>query len=456
LEVGPDGITILGDPLALLPCWVGELPGGIVASSSIHDILSVFPELLRPPDPLGITYFLVGGYSTRTVHARIRASASGTVLSWRRHTGLARTRDRRLSPCALDPDLGTKETVARVVELLGDKLEAFLEGSALNLLPLTGGFDSRFMACVLKERGIPCQAVTLGRGHHTEVQVARRVAGILGIPHTTLEPRGLLDHMIPPWLEVQEGQTRYGTAYIMELLDRGFPEGTPILHGLLGGNLAYGGAFFYGSDIGDSPESIGRFLVDWTLRGLKAEFPEILGLSVGPEALLADVVPEIHPAESSLHSMFLWDLEFRQPRGVGAQLLYLGRSYRAGTPFYDAPQISAWMSLPRMAHEDRRLLRWVFQERFPEVAAIPHAEERPDLLPNSSASLRHLARLMGVRARDGVLRRVLPGHDARATRRHIWGLWHVPSPRLRSEQEEAIREKSQAVGEVLGLSLIHI
>lgn len=450
IQAGPDQVLIFSDVLGLLPYWVAELEEGIVASSSIHDLLSVFPDLARPMDPLGITNFLMGGFSTRTAHVRIRAAAAGSTLSWTKDRGLVRGRERRLSPRTLEPDLGTKEAVGRVVDLLADKIGTFVAGSSVNVLPLTGGFDSRLMACVMKERGIPCETVTLGRRFHTEVKVAGRIAKILGLPHTVLEPRGDLDQPVPAWLQAQEGQARYGTAYIMELLGRGFTDGTPILHGLLGGNLAYGGAFFYGQDAGSTPEGVARFLVDWTTRGLTPDFTEVLGLPVATGTLLDDMIPEIVPSDNSLHSMLLWDLEFRQPRGVGAQLPYLGQEYRVGAPFYDLRQFSAWMSLPRMAHEDRRFLRWIFQERYPEVAGIPHAEERPHRLPNSLASFQHLVGRMGFDARERLARRLLPGQDQRASRSYIWALWHTPSPAFTNAQFRAFEEKGDAVRDVLG------
>ncbi|MBT8396448.1 MAG: hypothetical protein KJN92_05765, partial [Gemmatimonadetes bacterium] len=126
IEAGPGHFRVLSDVLSLLPYWVGELADGVVVSSSIKDLLSVFPELARPHDPIGITHFLFGGKGTRTVHARIRASAPGTTLRWAEREGVTALRDRRLGPVPLDPDLGTGKAVQEAVDLLGDKIASFV------------------------------------------------------------------------------------------------------------------------------------------------------------------------------------------------------------------------------------------------------------------------------------------------------------------------------------------
>jgi hypothetical protein len=450
IRTRPTELHIISDVLGLLPYWIGKLEMGIVVSSSIHDVLSAFPELARPFDPMGISNYLIGGRGTRTVHARIRSSSAGATLRWTEWDGPDTDRDRRLRPIPLEPDLSSKDAINRVVELLASNLGSFLEGSKDGLLPLTGGFDSRLMACILKEAGIPCQTVTLGNRFHSEVKVARRIAKILRLPHTLLEPRGDLLDRVPLLLTAQNGHCRYESIYITEFLDRGYSLGTPILHGLLGGNLAYGGAFFSSSELQNTPQSMARFLANWIVRELQPDFADTLRLPGGVEAYVEEITADLVPAESLLHPMFIWDLENRQPRGVGAQLPYLGQEYRVGAPFYDREQISAWMAIPRMGHEDRRLLRWIFQERFPALASIPHAEEQPYLLPNSVASTRHLTALLARRAGDGVLRRLLPGHIGRIRRRDIWHFWHGSTPKQVDRQMEALAERRRAVVEVLG------
>jgi hypothetical protein len=147
--------------------------------------------------------------------------------------------------------------------------------------------------------------------------------------------------------------------------------------------------------------------------------------------------------------LFIWEMEHRQPRGVASQLTYLGQQYRVGVPFYDRRLFAAWMAIPPMGLHDKQLLRWTLWNRFPEVAAISHSEEAPTRLPNSALSLRHLVGLLTIRARDSVLRRVLPGHDKRAGRRYSWGLWHQRSFQQAERQLAVLAEKRASVVDLL-------
>jgi len=449
LCANPTEIRIFSDILALLPFWMGDLEEGTVVASSIYDLLSVFPELARPFDPVGVVRYLVGGRSPRTVHARIRASAAGTTLHWTKHEGFRATRDRRLVPVPLRPDLRTEEAIEEVVALHAEKLRDFLVEEEECLLTLTGGFDSRLIACVLKEEKLPVRTATLGNRHHSEVKVAQLTARMLGLPHEILEPRGDLLDQVPIWLKVLGGHSGYGTFFITELLNRGYPKGMPILTGLLGGNLAYGGGYWTSPEVGETVETMARYLVSWILADLQPGFSATLGIPGAEEALVEEIRANLVPAETSLHTMFIYDMEFRQPRGVGAIAVYLGEEYRVGMPFLSRKQIRSWMSLPRIAHENRRLLRWIFEKRYPQFAAIPHAEEAPRVLPNSTTSLIHQFQLFGNRGVDAVLRRTL-GHDRRAGRRYVWTLWHGWTPQQVRRQMDALKVKSQAIGEVLG------
>jgi hypothetical protein len=291
----------------------------------------------------------------------------------------------------------------------------------------------------------------LGLSYHTEVKIARRIAKILGLHHTLLTPRGELLDRIPVWLEALQGQAGFGTVYITELLDRGYPFGTPVLHGLIGGNLVWG-AYFSTHAVDESMEGIARFLVSRALRGLDPDYAETLGLSVEFDARVEEMSTRLIPAEATMQTFLMWDLENRQPRGTGAQMPYLGQEYRAGAPFYDRRQIEAWMSIPRMGLETRDFLRKLFQSRYPEVASMPHAEEYPERLPNNLASFQHLMGHLTRRVGDGILRRIVPGYDRWTERRYIWGKWHRRTKGEIARQEKAMEENRGIVEDVLGWS----
>src|SRR5918994_996725 len=58
--------------------------------------------------------------------------------------------------------------------------------------PLSGGLDSRLLACLLVERGLEVETLTVDPqwGHEREQEIAAGVAAQLGVPHRVVPPNG--------------------------------------------------------------------------------------------------------------------------------------------------------------------------------------------------------------------------------------------------------------------------
>jgi hypothetical protein len=115
-------------------------------------------------------------------------------------------------------------------------------GDALGLsarwaLPLSGGLDSRLIACVGKDRGVNMRCFTYGPPKWGEVVHARRLAANLGLTWERVETgdRFLADYT-GMWLDWFGAATHTHGMYQMPLLNR-IEEGLPIATGFIGDPL---------------------------------------------------------------------------------------------------------------------------------------------------------------------------------------------------------------------------
>lgn len=440
--------TLRSDPLGLKPLYIAELPEGWLLASSIRDLLAIRPELAAPIDPPGILAFLTFGapLRDRTLHARIRRSRCGEVFRWTAQTGPSSTDERRVLPGAIRGERGYALTVREVLDTLGDSLRTVSSSEQLGwLMPLTGGFDSRLLACTASAFEMRPSLRTLGQPHHAEVSVARLVADALGFSHEVQEPRRDILDMLDLWLAVTEGQLDSHTVFISHLLQSGHPEGGLVTHGFLGDALAGSHVNWLTDEEMTSREAVADGLMRYFTSHYASDLGNRLGLSACLENLKQDCAAGL-PAEGAPYQAFVvWDMENRQRRFVGPQLLYLGTKFRAVAPNYDRRLMDLWLAMPKMALEHRTLLRRIFRERFPRVAPIPHCEEKPVEIPRTLGLARYTAGVLGRSIADRVRTR-LAGRQRFVTRRdnYIWNVWHGATEQQHRRLEQELRDRASS------------
>ena len=125
-----------------------------------------------------------------------------------------------------------------IIESIFNKL-ACLSGEVL--LPLSGGLDSRLIACLLKKNNIPYNAITFGPKESTEPYIAKIVAHKLDIPFCYLELKDEYykkygDEVI--WLT--GGLSSHMHCHLYAILAANQIKYDNIIHGYLGGEYAGG------------------------------------------------------------------------------------------------------------------------------------------------------------------------------------------------------------------------
>ncbi len=448
----PGRMRISSDLLGLLPYYAAELSGGLLVSSSVSDLFGCFPELVRPVDPVGMAEYLAGSYcrGRRTCHGRVRSSGAGEVLLWERSTGAAVLEQAYEAP-EVEGGSTLEALVEGIVGAMRHAVAAFLGGDEEPVVPLTGGFDSRLIASCLRGLGVDFQAVTMGLRHHEEVRVARRVAQVLGVDHRVLRPKGDLLDRLDLWLDTLEGQAGYGTLYITHLLDGGFPSGTTLLHGLLGGPVAGSPTEWLKKDEPANLESFRRAVYERSFGALQEGFLEALNLDMTVASLAETLVPVLPEAPHPHQGMVLWDLHQRQRRGMATQVHYLGAEYRVGVPFSVRAVLDACLRVPRAATGKRVLPAKWCEAAWPPLATLPHCEEEPSVIPSRDPRiLSYVLHRYWDRARYGVARRAMPWLRLREDKGYIWGFWFGGTDEQRRRLTSALGQGGEVVAEVLG------
>ncbi len=112
----------------------------------------------------------------------------------------------------------------------------------------------------------------------------------------------------------------------------------------------------------------------------------------------------------------------------------------AAPVFYYRPLMDFWLSVPRMALDNRTLLKYVFQKHFPRMATLAHAEHVPTMLPMSLPSLKYLSGWVSRQYRAKMLRKLKFNTEKLEGSSYIWSLWHGTTPQQRQKQLRALEE----------------
>ena len=156
--------------------------------------------------------------------------------------------------------------------------------------------------------------------------------------------------------------------------------------------------------------------------------------------MIADIQAELVTGAAPHQTFTLWNVENIQRRLTGSQLLYIGRRFMPAPVFYYPPLMEFWLSVPRIALDDRMLLGYLYQKHFPKIATLPHAEHDPRLIPRSLPALKYLSGWLARRYATRILRRLgFPAQKLEA-RSYIWALWHGTTPEQRRNELESLEE----------------
>jgi Asparagine synthase len=440
LSCEQDSVTIRSDPLSLLPYYMAQVGQGILVCSSIRHIFSACPEMSQELDDQGVFEFLCCGTAlgARTLHKYIRLSGAGQVIQWVRGQDLRIDRSGRTKISPANASMVASVAADQIAEYVRESLGKL---PSHGLLTLTGGFDSRLIACFATSLKLSPRMVTLGYPRHDEIRVAQAVAQMLNSTTTVFPPpQPDVLELLPLWLECVEGLADVQVLFIANLLSFPEKEGTAVYHGFIGDTLSGALLDRIPIETASTPEAIAKGAAAYFFGGISPQAGEVLQLSASITNAVQDIQTEMVTNVAPHQTFTLWNLENIQRRFVGNQLLYVGRRFMPAPVFYYRPLMELWLSVPRMALDNRTLLKYVFQRHFAKIATLPHAEHVPSTIPRSIQGLKYLSGWLSRRYGARILGKVKFNTEKMDARSYIWSLWHGTTPHQRMKELQGLEE----------------
>ncbi len=253
---------------------------------------------------------------------------------------MPRETSNRLTPAELAAVL--RENFARYAGLLENKQV---------LLPLTRGYDSRLLACLLKESGhknVVC--ATWGREGNPESETARKIAETLGFRYIFVPYTAELIENFPADTEFQRYAAFAGHLTSMPFLQDYFAvkylkgqkvigEGTIVMPGHPGDFLR--GSHLYASLNNDLPSQVADTITE--------AFGTSIPVSASQRKQISDLVlKQVFNQEAGNRRNFdLWDFEERQCKFIGnSSQVYHFFNIPCLVPLFDKKLMDSMLSLP--------------------------------------------------------------------------------------------------------------
>ncbi len=221
---------VFNDSLGRLPLFSARIGEGLVIGRSASAV-QAFCRLSRP-DCLGLASRLLFGYplDERTEYEGVESfPESGIVwLAGPSSRPIVSTVEVPYGGASAGTDCDAGELSSATVAELGEKLAAACERRIRSFrdwtptLALSGGFDSRLVACAIRKAGGTVEAVTRTDWLSTpaDAAVAAQVAAALGIRHYALSCGAVTPELTLDLIRMSDGGLGCGVAHMLGFLRR--------------------------------------------------------------------------------------------------------------------------------------------------------------------------------------------------------------------------------------------
>jgi asparagine synthase (glutamine-hydrolysing) len=178
---------ILNDPFASKSMYYSKTKDGLAFASEKKAILAV-SETTSQIDPIGLLQMFshIHNISGRTFIEDIKSLPPATCLEYENgKLTFYKTRPliRNIQPLSL----GEQDAIKKWVDLLQEAVKKRLVGKERIVLQLSGGLDSRAIACAVNRTHRPFLALTRGRPGDLDLERGKAIAEKLGLVHYPME-----------------------------------------------------------------------------------------------------------------------------------------------------------------------------------------------------------------------------------------------------------------------------
>jgi hypothetical protein len=383
-------LTFVSDILGIRPFFLGRQNGRLIFGSDVWPIhkaglTSGKVDYDAVASWIAFGYCCTGG----SFFADLRRLPPGTalVLQDGRATEISYTQ------FALDPHTPTTEQASEYLhETVSNSLRALVANHSRLSLPLSGGFDSRYLLALSLEANAPVETIVNVRINREESEIGHKVADILGVPLLDVPIDGniwdLYDdvyHFAADGLPI----SKFVTDYVAQQ-----HSSVPMLNGFMGGPVIRG---FDDTLEGKYEDEFSEPLADVLQRNfLKTDFRVFrLNIFRGDIAkrILArsrEPLEELVRRGSPTAKVFNWAELYHRQRYYASNnfLQHLGVA-EALLPFYSWGLISYKMAHPYRLFNDA-VYAMIFCRHFPQLADITHSDYlRRDRLRREAHGLGH-------------------------------------------------------------------
>lgn len=440
LRISPDGRdwSIWNDWCGAIQVFHAGLRQGAVVSTS--EPMVVAAAGLNPGDfsKRGIVELLVYGHfiHTDTLYSKMQILPADSHAVWKNGVFQGAQFLGNIAPSDARWGCGRDELVEEMHEHLTRVIGAALQRHPAWTLPLSGGLDSRIIACIAADTGTPVNGYTWGPSGWYEVIYAAQLSKLLNLPWKRV---GIgvdyLTEYTGMWFDWFGSALHPHGMYHMPFLKELRSQARPILSGFLGNSLAGDRITQMSKKRAGRSGQLGAIYQFWRRDELRelllfdpsAELEEI-------EALLARECGRFECAE--FQKLVLLDLFVRQ-RGFVSYYPTMHDYWKgAATPYMDRRYVRFCLSLPRLALEGRQLQIEMLCRYWPKAAAIQGtftAPEPPARLTRSWLLKKGMASLLPKFLRVGPLREFAPRYVTMSLdclRAHGWEALYPMSPTM--------------------------
>jgi hypothetical protein len=361
-------ITFVSDVLGIRPMFIGQYRGQFVFGSDVW-ALQQAGVTAGECDYGAVSSWLAYGYNCTgaSLFADLRRLPPGAAVVIQDGrvsdipyvefdtTGQARTGDR---------------TSDDIHEIVSASMKALLAGQSRLTVPLSGGYDSRYLLALCLSAGAPIERIINVRFTGQEGEVAERVAAILNIPMETFpvdtsvwDLYDEVHHFVADGFPVSK--------FVTHCVARRYPD-IPMINGFLGDSLIRGSNDRLN---GQYDHERGGDLAGALQQKNLAISLNLFRPQMARRIQARSRVPMEDAVKKARGRVFGWaDLHIRQRHYISNNFLqHLGLA-EAILPFYSWPLMSY-----KMSHDydgfNKDTYRRIFRNHFPALAEIPHASE---------------------------------------------------------------------------------
>ena len=378
-------------------------------------------------DPTGVGRFLAMGWmaGNRTLRQGVRAFPAGEHWTW--HTGKSAPQVRQVArQVAIAGKKKSKLSRADTVKLSEDlaiPLKSLHRDIGNLMCPLTGGKDSRMLAALLANNGIPARYYTYGNQVGVDGEIASTVAAELGIEHENLltDSTSLLanwDAEIENFILQGDGMSPVQLVMSTSVAERVATQ--PLSVRIAGGGGALGRATYFnplqefrGATIADIQENIGRRFVSDSGGMMRPEATRLARASTD-NAISRYAEQGFHPQDIN-DAFYLYERGGRRTGQVMHTTTHLRDSY---SPYFSRALVAAIFSLDIKVRRTEAVHYQLIEALAPQVLHI-RCESGP--WKSRSASRNYYHELLAqIRRRIAArIERQLPARKHKGTPAHF-------------------------------------